>query len=372
MSLIKFTQIPDRLKYPANIRAKLSSYHLDIIRYVSLHYANRVSFRRQVCQTINTITYKVISGDALPSNWSADDPMSNLPLEDSSVLRYYLDKLGLYIDDAEIEWDVIPEDANNHEKHPDPVIVRAKSAVLSDNATPKEDLYIQPPAVPRFDYTKPFIRGRSGNDILAIYTSLPEIPTKQNEVSVTTDVDKMTPDQLLALFPHQFIRTRSSIMYEKLDGVPFDDQLGILLPVTGFSGSEIRRNVIEYPHIYQLKKIAPEGVISFYQTIEIDGELYPIQDVWDSLEDTSNLPKTNEYIKEYVVRRYLLERDAGVVHKYPLFGSLDRYLTLFTTPSDYRELGIKIDPVDLARCCVKARIAYKQSRNPVIRRLNDG
>lgn len=371
MSVIRFTQLPDRLRYPANIKSKLSTYHIGVVNYVVNHYENRVAFRRRVCQVMNTITYRVVSGDYMPDNWSQDDPLNNLPLEDNDVLKYYLSKLSLYVDESSIEWDVIPADANNHKVVPSFVSLDAKDPPKLV-ATPKEDLYIQPPLVPRFDYTKPYARVVSGNDMLVIYTSLPEIPTKQNEISVTTDVNNMTAAQLMQLYPNQFIRTRSPVMYNELPGVPFDDQLGLLIPFQGFSEEAIRRNVIEYPHIYQLRRVTPKGIVSFYQSIELNGELHSIYDVWDILPDTQCLPKTAEYIKEYVVRRYLLERDSGVKHNYPMFGSLDRYLTLFTTPAEYAELGVIDDPVELARMCVRSRVSYKQTRNPILRRLGDG
>jgi hypothetical protein len=307
----------------------------------------------------------------MPNEWSPEDPLNNLSLEDDAVLKYYLSKMSLYVDESSIEWDVIPTDANNHRVVPAFVPLDPKEQPKLV-ATPKEDLYIQPPLVPRFDYTKPYVKVIDGNDVLVIYTSLPEIPTKQNEISVTTDVNNMTNVQLLQLYPNQFIRTRSPVMYNELPGVPFDDQLGLLIPFNGFTEDQIRRNVIEYPHLYQLRRVTPKGIVSFYHSIEMNGELYPIQDVWDILPDTKNLPKTAEYIKEYVVRRYLLERDSGVKHNYPMFGSLDRYLTLFTTPAEYAELGVVDDPVELARKCVCSRVSYKQTRNPILRRLGNG
>ena len=85
----------------------------------------------------------------------------------------------------------------------------------------------------------------------------------------------------------------------------------------------------------------------------------------------SLIPYNSDYIKEYVIRRYLLERDVdNIKHNYPLFGTLDPFLTLFTTVEDYINYGYT-DVEDIGRQCVKARVAYKQSRNPILRRLKN-
>lgn len=371
MALIRFTQLSERLKYPKNLSAKLSSYHLEIINYVSQHYVNRVNFRRQVCQTLNTVSYKLVASEPLPDGWPGDNPLC-IDLVDVDTLHYHLSKLGLYVDESTIEWDIIPTDANNHSAPKVSAPITFQELRAQVEATPKEDLYIQPPLVPRFDYTRPYMQQLINQERFAIYTSLPEVPTKQNEISVTTDIDKFTSSQLLNLFPHQFIRTRSPKMYEEQQGLEFDEQLGLIIPVAGFATAQVIQNIVEYPHLYQLRKVVDNDIVNFYSTIEIEGELVPIQSVWSDLPDTSKLPFDVEYAKEYVVRRYLLERDHGVRHKYPLWGSLDRYLTLFTTPQGYQEFGITIDPIDLARQCVAARVEYKRSRNPMIRRMNNG
>ena len=65
-----------------------------------------------------------------------------------------------------------------------------------------------------------------------------------------------------------------------------------------------------------------------------------------------------------------MERDRGVVHRYPMYGSLDKMLTLFAPASKYVEWGYS-DVVQVAKDCVQARVRYKTSRNPIIRRLKD-
>lgn len=91
----------------------------------------------------------------------------------------------------------------------------------------------------------------------------------------------------------------------------------------------------------------------------------------EKIPEMKGLKKTWPVIREYVVRRYLLERDIkGIEHKYPMFGTLDPFVTLFMPSKIYREEGYK-DSVDIARQCVKSRVSYLQSRNPVIRRLEE-
>lgn len=111
---------------------------------------------------------------------------------------------------------------------------------------------------------------------------------------------------------------------------------------------------------------------SFYSTIEINGEIHNILDIWDSLPDAKRMPKSSEYIKEYVARRYLLERDIKHIdHKYKMYGSLDPFLTLFTTSDMYKDFGYT-DSLEIAKCCVRSRVNYKQTRNPIIRMVQNG
>lgn len=372
MALIKFTHLADKLKYPSAYRAQLSTYHSDIIGYVSEHYVNRAAFRRKVVQTMNTISYRIVSGDSIPSSWRSADPLQGLPLEDDSVLSYSLNKLGLYIDESLLEWDVVPSTVTQPSEVP-PVKMTTPIQMIPDAiSTPKEDLFIQPPLVPRFLFSKPYLSGKVNNDVLTIYTSLPEIPTKQNEISVSTDVSKMTDIQLMSLFPNHYIRTRAASMYQPIPGLEFDPVLGVLPKISGYSSDEVRKNIIQYPHIFQLKRYGPDDdVLNFYPYVEIDNKLVRLSDVWSESSDTKDVPFSQDYMKEYSVRKYLLDRDNGINHRYPMYGSLDPYLTLFTTPDEYRQLGVDIASVELARKCVLSRVSYKQSRNPIIRRLSD-
>ena len=157
-------------------------------------------------------------------------------------------------------------------------------------------------------------------------------------------------------------------MYDEIPGVPFDEKLGVIIPIDGFTTEQVKDNIVKYPHLFRLSKEIGGVKDSFYKTIEIDGILQPVAEVWDSLEVSKILPRNSEFIKEYAVRLYLMERDIlGKQHNFELCGSLMPFLTLFTTPDDYIQMGYT-DVVDMARQCVIARVSYKQTRNPIMRR----
>ena len=241
--------------------------------------------------------------------------------------------------------------------------------ISSVTPTPKEDLYIQPPRCPRFDVSKIWMSANVGGDNLVIYTTLPEIPTKQNEISVTTDVGKMTESELMSLYPNHIIHTRSQKMYEKYLELDYDEELGCILPIADFSKEQIIDNIIKYPHLYRLRKIGPDGKLSkFFSTIELGGELVPIEEAWDDLPEAKLMPRDPEFVKEYVIRRYLLEEENGISHQYRMFGSLDPFLTLFMPCTKYIERGYT-DTTSIAKQCVISRVRYKQTRSPILRRM---
>lgn len=379
-SRFKFTQLTAKLKYPPVFKGVLSTYHSKIVTFVQQNYQNKSAYRNQVTKVLNLISFLVISGDTIPSNWNLDDPLINVPDIDDDILSRYLSRYDLYIVPADIDWDIL--EAETSTSSSDVEVRSATKPIIrpsisnepnkSVEPTPKEDLYIQSPKIPQFNYDKIWAQGLIDNTHYAIYASRPEIPTRQTEISVTTDVNKMLTSDLMKLFPNRIIHTRSEVMYTPVDGLEFDPELGVILPIKGFTAKQLRDNLIKYPHIYHLSREIDGQLQSFYSAIEIDHQLYPTLDIWDTLSDVKQIPKTSEYIKEYVVRRYLLERDIKrIEHSYPLFGSLQPYLTLFAPPDVYSEWGYT-DSADLARQCVLSRVSYKQTRNPVLRRLSHG
>jgi len=380
--MVKFTQLPDKLIYPARIRAKLSTLHSDVITYVVSNFKNTAKYKRQVVDTLNTISVYIKNNDALPSDWNVSNPLTNLELLDSSFCEDTLGNLCIKVKD--IIWDV--QESETDEQISTDTVVTAKTSsedtVTSSKVvnvkpkrdigvvvspTPKENLYIKPPTIPQFDASKPWLQSQLNQNVYTIYESLPIIPVNQSQISVTTDVSKMTIMDMMKLYPNHFIRTRAATMYENHNGLTLDDDIGIILPIVGFSPTQVKDNIIKYPHIYKLTRYMNNKFTSFYSNIEIDGELHDTLSIWDSLPDSKKMPRNSEFIKEYVVRRYLLERDIlGVEHKYPLFGTLEPFLTLFTTSDDYIRLGYT-DVTDIAKQCVISRVSYKRSRNPILR-----
>ncbi len=383
---IKFTDISDKYKVNKSVKGKLSELHALLITHVSSNFKDTRKYKQGVVDALNLITYAVYADEPLPFSWSPNKPFENMPQIDEDLVKETLADIFLTIDG--IEWDVKPNysQVNSFTAATKETVVPTtiqKSSVIhpvsgstpSNNPecivspTPKQDLYIQPPNIPQFDYSTVWMSGIDGADNLIIYTTLPEIPTRQNEISCTTDVSKFTYAELMNLFPNHSIHTRSSIMYESCEGVELDPDLGLIIPVEGYTRDQLISNIIKYPHFYKLTRRVDDKFSSFYSNIELDGHLYDTLEVWDQLPESKLIPKQAEFVKEYVVRRYLLERDIKKIkHKYPMFGTLNPFLTLFMPRSDYIRLGYT-DVEDIARQCVTARVSYKQSRNPVIRRL---
>lgn len=429
---IKFTHISERYKVDKSIKGKLSQHHAAIITYVVSHFKDTNRYKQQIVDALNFVTYSVSAEELPPRDWVASNPFRNLPKIDPDLLEEVLGdvlltvegiewdvKPTIFADDNIVDGHVaeapstekseraVPELSNSSASEmrlpgeTDQLIrqdsasfgavvdkkdkayvaslnssISAKSAVSKKPAksavispTPKQDLYIQSPTIPQFDYNKPWAAGIDGADNLVIYTTLPEIPTKQNQVSVTTDVSLMTTQELMKLYPNCIIHTRASVMYEELDGVELDPDIGLIIPIDGFTREEIIDNIIRYPHIFKLIREVDGEQYSFYSHIEIEGQLHGTLDIWDSLPEAKILPRQAEFVKEYVVRRYLLERDVKhIQHKFPVSGTFDEFLTLFMPSDEYIRRGYK-DVSSIVKQCVKSRVSYKQSRNPVLRRL---
>lgn len=372
---IKFSEIPDKLKYPPNYKGALSTLHSKIVEAAASQYVGTFKQRQRIINVMNTLSAMILSGDDVPVIKSGSQLLDELDLIDDGLCRTTLK--GLYISEKDILWDLeviqIAEEASTDttvESTSEPIIsAEVKQAV--EQPTPKEDLYLRPPTIPQMDVKRPW-KARLIDDVpYVVYTSYPEIPTKQNEISCTTDVERMTPHDLYNLFPNRIIQTRSASMYEYTPTLTYNEVLGNLIPVAGFTDKQLIDNLIKYPHIFKLTRKLDDQLVSFYSHIEIDGQLYRVADVWKSLPESDQIPFTLEYVKEYVVRRYLLERDVKhIQHNYPMYGQLDPFLTLFMPASSYVSFGYR-NTLDIAKQCVQSRVTYKQSRNPVIRRITD-
>ena len=376
--MIKFTQIPDKLPYPPKHRAKLSTLHSEIITYIINHFTNTNRYKTKVVSLLNTISCYTLFGNTIPKEWSISNPFEGMDIMDQS---YCEDVLGnIYLHVRNIIWDIEETDNSSiqiaNDNHPTVSENKNKPEVIeniSHNIIPtsKEDLYIRPPSIPRFDISSPYLDKIINNTHYTIYRSLPEVPITQSQISVTTDIDRMTDMDLLRLYPNTFIRTRSATMYESHSNMELDEDIGVIFPICNYTADQIKDNIIRYPHIFKLMRMIDNKIVSFYSNIEIDGVLYNTLEIWDTLPDSKYIPRNSEFIKEYVVRRYLLERDIDKIdHKYPIFGALDPFLTLFTTKEDYIRMGYR-DTLNIARQCVISRVNYKQSRNPILRMVNN-
>lgn len=389
-----FTQIPDKLKYPANIRGKLSSLHSIIVTHVMAEFPGTRSYKVKVLDVINNLSYHVLVNDDLSQVWNSDKPLELKQLVDNNIIKKNIG--AMYLEYSDVKWDVdissTTDDttANTTDTQKSETVVQKSKPISTSTSakplftdtkadpkptvqnstipTPKENLYIKCPTIPQFKSDDVYVTGFINGERYSIYKSLPIIPSKQNEISATTDLSLMTEMDLRNLYPNRIIHTRDECMYEPTPSIYQHPILGNILPIEGYTQEELIDNIVRYPHIFRLCRQIDDDIVSMYSTIEINGELQRTLDVWDDLPESAILPRTSQYIKEYVVRRYLLERDHGVKHKYPIYGAFDEYITLFMPIDDYIKLGYT-DIICMAKKCVAARIAYKRSRNPILRGL---
>jgi len=374
---IKFTSISEVYRVKRNVRSTLSDLHSSVITYVTGHFDGTNAYKQQVVRVLNILTYAVYASETLPSNWRKNRPFENVPDIDDDMIQEVLGDIYLTVD--AIDWDVQAVDYTtdniNAPKFTQvtsvisaPVTAVAKDVTIKE--TPSTDLYIQAPEIPQFDVTRPWIQKQCGSDLLTIYTTLPEIPQRQRDISITTDVTKMSDTDLIKLYPNHFVRTRAPIMYEPQTNMDFDRNFGVILPIDDYSREQVVENIIKYPHLYKLAREQNNELVSFYAYMEIGGELVDTLEIWDKLEIAKWIPKQVEFIKEYIVRKYLMDIEyKGAEYKYPIFGTLDPYLTLFMPAEEYAKRGYDI--VDLAKKCVQSRVSYKQSRSPILRRINE-
>lgn len=368
---MKFTALIDKLNYPIKFKAKLSTLHADIVSYAIDNYQDSSLYRKRIVALLNAVSVATMEGDTVELDYSLPifEITNMLPIDPNINIPEYLGEL--YIDISDVEWDVEEHSTTMGACTPESgeVETNVVSVAVKDvELTPKENIWMRAPRIPQFDINNIWLRFYSpvNNDTYTIYATLPLVPTMQREISVTTDINLMGESDLLNLFPNHFIPTRPTELYTKVDGLDFDEKLGVILPIEGFSAEQVRESIIKYPYFYMLDRWVGDKCINFYKYIELDGELHNTVDVWDSIPESKYIPKTKEFIKEYVIRRYILERDIqGVKHKHPMRGGLDPFIVLFTTPEDYASWGYA-DAIGLARSCVTARVTYWMTRNPVV------
>lgn len=373
---IKFTSISENYKVQRSVKGQLGELHASVITYVIKHFDGTLAYKQQVVKVLNILTYALYASEPLPMEWTSTNPFHNVPDIDDDQIQDTLGDVYLTVDAIDWDIDVVDTPVAFPKVSFRPVVSNTDSATSASSRditikeTPSTDLYIQAPDIPQFDVTKPWIQKQCGTDLLTIYTTLPEIPQRQRDVSITTDVNKMTDTDLIKLYPNHIIHTRAPIMYTPQTNMDFDKDFGVILPIDDYSREQIVDNIIKYPHLYKLARAQNDELVSFYAYMEIDGELVDTLSVWDSLEISKWIPKNAEFIKEYLVRKYLMDMEyKHTEFKYPIFGTLDPYLTLFMPASEYAKRGY--DVVDLAKKCVCSRVSYKQSRSPILRRIQN-
>ena len=402
---LNLSQLIDEYSVPQKCKAKASEMYKYVYQYVADRFQNSRRFKQSIVNNINTLTYIILSGDSLPITWNVYKPLENLPNVCEDDLKSALKEL--YLDVDSIFWDIQPifqiisEERQNSIK---PVKSASFHNLTSDTytsklasqpstqinettinkMTPFEDILLDPgfPYIPRIDIKRPwFVNTDSSGQQYVIYTSLPEVPKKQSDISVSTDPNKLTSSELLSLFPNRFMKLRHKAMYERYPEYPsleYDDDLGVIFPIPGFSKKQIIDNIIKYPDIINIgpgragrDPLTKEIVVwrAFDECMEIDGQLVNVTaQLWSELPELKCLPPLSCFRQEYVVRKYLLERDNGVPHKKEMFGTLYPFITLFMPAKQYIQRGYK-DVESIALCCVRSRVSYYRSRNPVLLRF---
>lgn len=412
MRRIKFSEFPDILNYPRLQRAKMETAHRQIIDVYTKETSSKGESFSDVetyALAVNYVTAMIMNEIYIPASFSSLSNITDLIQEANNSDDYNIYELvadlpkDIVLDPRIIDYDEPAEDltrgclfcATHTMDEPEDLSTQDSDApettsettiqefsqlsntyaavdsnLKAEVLTPQHAVSLKHPAIPQIDYNKsPWISGVVNGEEYAIYESLPRIPTVQNEISVTTDSSIMRDRDFLNLFPNHVMHTRRPAMYEKVEGLYYDPDIGTVLPIEGYTLEQCIDNVIQYPHLFQLKRFVKNEWVMFSSYIEINGELMPSVAAWNTIPDSKKIPAHPEYIYEYVLRRYLLERDIGkVYHKYDIWGTLDPFLTLFAPADWYAKHGYK-DSLDIAKKCVDSRVSFLRSRNPIIRKI---
>lgn len=223
-----------------------------------------------------------------------------------------------------------------------------------------------------------------------MYATLPIIPKKQRDISVTTNVDRMSKSELLNLYPKtnpvKGFRSHP-IFRQQYEGFTTDPIFGFLPKIEEFTEEQVIDNIIKYPSLDSTTrlKIRPKTTNMkypqpFYHDIEIDGELIDCKKITEEI--CERIPDIGRFIHagaayypiiwDYIVRRYLLERDVlHMEHKYPMYGDLQPFASLCLSADEYVKRGYTDDIEEFAYNHVKSRIHYLESINPVITKYEE-
>lgn len=375
---MKFTEIPDtimnRRSVPNNMRpflGTISSLDSKIIDYIQATPDFKPRDMIKIVRKMNSLAYQVIIGDYINFDVSTESGYNSIMLIDDVECS---SKLGnLFIDVADVMWDVeysenvpIVSETLIQESYNDEPFVDPTNKISTES-----DISLSFPKVPRFDPNKVWAIGKDiYGRLIPIHPTLPEIPTVQNEISITTDVSKFSKQDLLNLFPNKRLRPRHDELYQKIDGFEWDPVLGYIPKILDFTKEQIVENLIKYPKFnYMYREFGEDNRVNFTSFLESNENLVPLKVAVEVVPDMVALPKSKIFYMDYIVRRYLLERDVlGIEHKFPLYGTFDPFMTLFTTMEEYAALGYS-DFESMAKQCVIGRVKFYQSRNPLVRGL---
>ncbi len=433
---LNLSQLIDNYEIPYiyKMRAVLTHMYDHVYSVISDNYNDSVSAKKNYVKQINTLTYFLFKQDNMPLGWNRESPFLKLPDLDEDELSKVLGEY--YLEPTSIVWDVpsyLPlqtverinqavetvakareaEKQNIKENHsvrvsstnrllkstePQPAIVSQPELKVQsrDNVdmqsanklTSMDDILLDPgfPYFPRVDFNNYWIivKDTDGEEY-GIPRSLPIIPECQSDITATTEFNKMVNSDFMKLYPNHIMKLRSSAMYQKYEGydcLEYDDDLGIIFPIKGFTREQVVDSIIKYPDIINIglgrlgkKKKYPNDSNpdtiweELHTRIEIDGELLLVtRTLWENTEELNKLPPNKAFQQEYIVRKYLLEKDNNIHHEKEAFGETYPFITLFMRPEDYIKRGYS-DVLDIAKQCVKSRVFYYRSRNAMLRRL---
>lgn len=225
------------------------------------------------------------------------------------------------------------------------------------------------PFMPNCDVHNTIYKTHRGDTEYRIYGEAVK-PWNQSMIGLATDVNTFSDSEVLSLFPEIRIYLRGNELYHSVDGLDFDDDLGVIFHIKGVTKKQMIKNLIEYPHVFQFDRwVRKQGTLTtipFWKHIELNGEMKATASVWGTKElpDTKKIPKTKLFMNEYVMRKYIIEENKGIEHKYKMRGELWPFLTLYAPPEYYEEHGY--DPLEVGRACIKARQHLCYTRNPII------
>lgn len=391
--MLTFTQIPEWFQTRTSVsksvkvvQSEISYFFSKLIEFIYNHPEISRRDMPKLIRVMNTFATKTVLGDYVSTDTIFENLLNYTDYLDDSVCKQTLGAGYICIDN--VSWDIEVSDVQTSATNLDSINVESKSRgvtldilnkeseqFMADSSesvysTDKADVTLTFPTYPTLDTSKVWAYCTDKADRrIPIFPTLPIVPTIQNEISVTTMIQDMTDSDLYALYPQTILRVRKSELYQPISGYTFDDVLGFIPHIDGFTEEQVKDNIIKYPMFNYMYRYVDGARVSFMKHIEIDGELLTLSKARERVSDLIMLPNNKFFIWDYIVRRYLLERDIlGIEHKYPLIGTFKPFMTLFLPIEEYNKRGYT-DILSMAKQCVEGRVSFYQTRNPLIRKL---